>query len=162
MVLSGQKGETFKIVQLKFYLIVKLFRFFQIVQSYLNLLSNCSNPETLEGAAGAIQNLSACYWQPSIDIRAAVRKEKGLPILVRIPSEPLVLEFIYKEQNRQKLSLSIDYGIMNDLLNRKVLIHSSTFNGKNFTRFHLLTQSTFASYCQIRFFGNILRNKIQR
>ena len=104
MVLSGQKGETFKIVQLKFYLIVKLFRFFQIVQSYLNLLSNCSNPETLEGAAGAIQNLSACYWQPSIDIRAAVRKEKGLPILVRIPSEPLVLEFIYEEQNRQNLS----------------------------------------------------------
>lgn len=56
---------------------------FQIVQLYLNLLSNCSNPETLEGAAGAIQNLSACYWQASIDIRAAVRKEKGLPILVR-------------------------------------------------------------------------------
>ena len=58
------------------------FIFFQVVQPYLNLLSNCSNPETLEGAAGAIQNLSACYWQPSIDIRAAVRKEKGLPILV--------------------------------------------------------------------------------
>ena len=52
------------------------------MQLYLNLLSNCSNPETLEGAAGAIQNLSACYWQASIDIRAAVRKEKGLPILV--------------------------------------------------------------------------------
>jgi hypothetical protein len=50
----------------------------------LNLLSNCSNPETLEGAAGAIQNLSACYWQPSIDVRAAVRKEKGLPILVEL------------------------------------------------------------------------------
>ncbi len=45
----------------------------QIVQPYLNLLSNCSNPETLEAAAGAIQNLAACYWQPSIDIRAAVR-----------------------------------------------------------------------------------------
>ena len=54
------------------------------MQPYLNLLSNCSNPETLEAAAGAIQNLSACYWQPSIDIRAAVRKEKGLPILVEL------------------------------------------------------------------------------
>ena len=54
------------------------------VQPYLNLLSNCSNPETLEAAAGAIQNLSACYWQPSIDVRAAVRKEKGLPILVEL------------------------------------------------------------------------------
>ena len=57
---------------------------YQVVQPYLNLLSNCSNPETLEAAAGAIQNLSACYWQPSIDIRAAVRKEKGLPILVEL------------------------------------------------------------------------------
>merc|ERR1719410_1561648 len=56
----------------------------EVVQPYLNLLSNCSNPETLEAAAGAIQNLSACYWQPSIDIRAAVRKEKGLPILVEL------------------------------------------------------------------------------
>jgi len=49
----------------------------KVIQPYLSLLSNSSNPETLEGAAGAIQNLSACYWQPSIDIRAAVRKEKG-------------------------------------------------------------------------------------
>jgi len=56
----------------------------EVVQPYLNLLSNCSNPETLEAAAGAIQNLSACYWQPSIDMRAAVRKEKGLPILVEL------------------------------------------------------------------------------
>ena len=57
---------------------------FQVVQPYLNLLSNCSNPETLEAAAGAIQNLSACYWQASIDVRATVRKEKGLPILVEL------------------------------------------------------------------------------
>ncbi|XP_035700859.1 catenin delta-2 isoform X2 [Folsomia candida] len=56
----------------------------EVVQSYLALLSNCSNPETLEAAAGAIQNLAACYWQPSIEIRAAVRKEKGLPVLVEL------------------------------------------------------------------------------
>ncbi|XP_037807032.1 catenin delta-2 isoform X2 [Lucilia sericata] len=56
----------------------------EVVQYYLALLQSCSNPETLEAAAGAIQNLSACYWQPSIDIRAAVRKEKGLPILVEL------------------------------------------------------------------------------
>ncbi|KPM06241.1 catenin delta-1-like protein [Sarcoptes scabiei] len=55
-----------------------------VVQPYLALLSECSNPETLEAAAGAIQNLAACYWQPSIDIRGAVRKEKGLPILVEL------------------------------------------------------------------------------
>lgn len=56
----------------------------EIVQPYLALLSGCSNPETLEAAAGAIQNLSACYWQPSVEIRAAVRKEKGLPVLVEL------------------------------------------------------------------------------
>lgn len=56
----------------------------EIVQPYLALLSGCSNPETLEASAGAIQNLSACYWQASIDIRAAVRKEKGLPVLVEL------------------------------------------------------------------------------
>lgn len=55
-----------------------------VVQSYLALLQSCSNPETLEAAAGAIQNLAACYWQPSIEIRAAVRKDKGLPILVEL------------------------------------------------------------------------------
>lgn len=58
--------------------------FSQVVQSYLALLQSCSNPETLEAAAGALQNLAACYWQPSIEIRAAVRKEKGLPILVEL------------------------------------------------------------------------------
>ncbi|GIX93501.1 catenin delta-2 [Caerostris extrusa] len=56
----------------------------EVVQSYLSLLSECSNPETLEAAAGAIQNLAACYWQPSIDIRASVRKDKGLPVLVEL------------------------------------------------------------------------------
>ncbi|XP_028966332.1 catenin delta-2 [Galendromus occidentalis] len=55
-----------------------------VVQPYLSLLSECSNPETLEAAAGAIQNLAACYWQPSIDIRAAVRKDRGLPVLVEL------------------------------------------------------------------------------
>ncbi|XP_022244608.1 catenin delta-2-like isoform X2 [Limulus polyphemus] len=56
----------------------------EVVQPYLALLSECSNPETLEAAAGSIQNLAACYWQPSLDIRAAVRKEKGLPVLVEL------------------------------------------------------------------------------
>lgn len=56
----------------------------EVVQVYLSLLQTCSNPETLEAAAGALQNLAACYWQPSIEIRAAVRKEKGLPILVEL------------------------------------------------------------------------------
>uniref|UniRef100_A0A8C0J9N4 Catenin delta 2 n=1 Tax=Chelonoidis abingdonii TaxID=106734 RepID=A0A8C0J9N4_CHEAB len=73
-----------------------------IVKPYLTLLSECSNPDTLEGAAGALQNLAAGSWkvwtttlnflysknlkcipQP-LYIRAAVRKEKGLPILVEL------------------------------------------------------------------------------
>lgn len=55
-----------------------------VVKPYLALLSGCSNSETLEAAAGAIQNLAACFWQPSIEIRAAVRKERGLPVLVEL------------------------------------------------------------------------------
>uniref|UniRef100_A0A674A3M5 Catenin delta 2 n=1 Tax=Salmo trutta TaxID=8032 RepID=A0A674A3M5_SALTR len=69
-----------------------------IVKPYLTLLSECSNPDTLEGAAGALQNLAAGTWkwsvsltlpplislQWSVYIRAAVRKEKGLPILVEL------------------------------------------------------------------------------
>lgn len=55
-----------------------------VVKPYLALLSGCSNSETLEAAAGAIQNLAACYWPPSVEIRAAVRKERGLPVLVEL------------------------------------------------------------------------------
>uniref|UniRef100_A0A7N9AM13 Catenin (cadherin-associated protein), delta 2b n=1 Tax=Mastacembelus armatus TaxID=205130 RepID=A0A7N9AM13_9TELE len=61
-----------------------------IVKPYLTLLSECSNPDTLEGAAGALQNLAAGSWKGwtwivwSVYIRAAVRKEKGLPILVEL------------------------------------------------------------------------------
>lgn len=56
----------------------------EVVHLYLPLLAECSNREILEAAAGAVQNLAACYWQPSIDIRAAMRKEKGLPVLVQL------------------------------------------------------------------------------
>lgn len=34
-----------------------------IVKPYLTLLSECSNPDTLEGAAGALQNLAAGTWK---------------------------------------------------------------------------------------------------
>ncbi|XP_028989760.1 plakophilin-4-like [Betta splendens] len=54
------------------------------VKPYLNLLAESSNPATLEGAAGSLQNLSAGNWKFSAYIRAAVRKEKGLPILVEL------------------------------------------------------------------------------
>ncbi|XP_037122702.1 plakophilin-4-like isoform X5 [Syngnathus acus] len=55
-----------------------------VVKAYLNLLAESSNAATLEGAAGSLQNLSAGNWKFSAYIRAAVRKEKGLPILVEL------------------------------------------------------------------------------
>lgn len=55
-----------------------------VVKPYLTLLAESSNPATLEGAAGSLQNLSAGTWKFAAYIRAAVRKEKGLPILVEL------------------------------------------------------------------------------
>lgn len=56
----------------------------EIVRSYLSIMAEASNPETLEGSAGAIHNLTACGWRWSMVVRSAVRKEKGLPILVEL------------------------------------------------------------------------------
>ncbi|XP_061411928.1 catenin delta-2-like [Lethenteron reissneri] len=64
-----------------------------VVKPYLALLAQCSNPDTLEGAAGALQNLAAGSWKWAAYVRSAVRKEKGLPILVellRVQSERVV------------------------------------------------------------------------
>ncbi|XP_016111357.1 plakophilin-4-like isoform X2 [Sinocyclocheilus grahami] len=55
-----------------------------VVKPYLTLLAESSNPATLEGSAGSLQNLSAGHWKFAAYIRAAVRKEKGLPILVEL------------------------------------------------------------------------------
>ena len=44
----------------------------ELVDMYLPLLSDCSNTDTLEAAVGAIQNLTACEWQPSITFREHV------------------------------------------------------------------------------------------
>ncbi|XP_060066750.1 catenin delta-1-like isoform X5 [Ylistrum balloti] len=54
----------------------------ELVRLYLSILKDGTNPVTMEAAAGAIQNLTACYWQPAEDTRATVRKEKSLPDLV--------------------------------------------------------------------------------
>ncbi|XP_077967690.1 splicing regulator ARVCF-like isoform X2 [Styela clava] len=54
-----------------------------VVSLYLSLLNTCVNqPETLEAAAGAVQNLTHGNWQWALYARAVVRKEKGLPVLV--------------------------------------------------------------------------------
>uniref|UniRef100_A0A1A8K7M8 Armadillo repeat gene deleted in velocardiofacial syndrome b n=1 Tax=Nothobranchius kuhntae TaxID=321403 RepID=A0A1A8K7M8_NOTKU len=56
----------------------------EVVRLYLSLLTESQNYNTLEAAAGALQNLAAGSWKWSVYIRAAVRKEKGLPILVEL------------------------------------------------------------------------------
>uniref|UniRef100_A0A3P9BYP9 ARVCF delta catenin family member b n=1 Tax=Maylandia zebra TaxID=106582 RepID=A0A3P9BYP9_9CICH len=57
----------------------------EVVRLYLSLLTESQNYNTLEAAAGALQNLSAGQWTVSTGyIRATVRKEKGLPILVEL------------------------------------------------------------------------------
>ncbi|EFO87390.1 CRE-JAC-1 protein [Caenorhabditis remanei] len=64
-----------------------------VVKLYLKLLQDSSNIETLEASAGAIQNLAACQFPPSAEVRAAVRVEKGLPVLVeliRLPEDFVV------------------------------------------------------------------------
>lgn len=43
-----------------------------IVKPYLTLLSECSNPDTLEGAAGALQNLAAGSWKVGTQHRAHI------------------------------------------------------------------------------------------
>ncbi|XP_048580672.1 uncharacterized protein LOC5511245 isoform X3 [Nematostella vectensis] len=65
----------------------------EIVKPYLSIMAEASNPETLEGVAGALHNLMACDWRWAVVIRSAVRKDKGLPILVellRIDNDPVV------------------------------------------------------------------------
>lgn len=56
----------------------------ELVKLYLKLLQEASNPEILEASAGAIQNLAACQFEPSVNVRACVRTEKGLPVLVEL------------------------------------------------------------------------------
>ncbi|KAL0965681.1 hypothetical protein UPYG_G00284380 [Umbra pygmaea] len=56
----------------------------EVVRLYLSLLTRSHNHNTLEAAAGALQNLAAGHWAWSSYIRATVRKEKGLPVLVEL------------------------------------------------------------------------------
>ncbi|KAG1927558.1 armadillo repeat protein deleted in velo-cardio-facial syndrome [Pimephales promelas] len=56
----------------------------EVVRLYLSLLKLSQNQNTLEAAAGALQNLCAGHWAWSSYIRVTVRKEKGLPVLVEL------------------------------------------------------------------------------
>ncbi|XP_022094303.1 catenin delta-2-like isoform X3 [Acanthaster planci] len=56
----------------------------EMVRPYLQLLSECSNHVTLEATTGTIQNISSGEWRWALYIRAQVRKEKGLAVLVEL------------------------------------------------------------------------------
>ncbi|XP_047417762.1 splicing regulator ARVCF isoform X2 [Sciurus carolinensis] len=56
----------------------------EVVRLYLSLLTESRNFNTLEAAAGALQNLSAGNWMWATYIRTMVRKERGLPVLVEL------------------------------------------------------------------------------
>jgi len=63
------------------------------VRLYLKLLQEASNHDVLEASAGALQNLAACQFPPAAEMRATVRTEKGLPVLVellRLPEDRVV------------------------------------------------------------------------
>ena len=49
---------------------------------YVSLLESCVNNTTVAAAGGAIQNLCACAWRPSAEIRSLVRRKMGLPMIV--------------------------------------------------------------------------------
>ncbi|PAV81448.1 hypothetical protein WR25_22270 [Diploscapter pachys] len=59
-----------------------------VVKLYLKLLQDASNLDALEASAGAIQNLAACDFAPSQEVRGIVRVEKGLPVLVELIQQP--------------------------------------------------------------------------
>ncbi|KAF7240458.1 Catenin delta-2 [Varanus komodoensis] len=71
-----------------------------IVKPYLTLLSECSNPDTLEGAAGALQNLAAGSWKASMpcetwftgfrEVTTTVQRARPCPT---IPSLPFVAPY---------------------------------------------------------------------
>uniref|UniRef100_H3D478 Catenin delta 1 n=1 Tax=Tetraodon nigroviridis TaxID=99883 RepID=H3D478_TETNG len=56
----------------------------EVVRIYTSLLKESKNPTVLEASAGAIQNLCAGHWTYGRYIRAVLRQEKGLPILIEL------------------------------------------------------------------------------
>jgi hypothetical protein len=66
------------------------------INKYLIIIKESTIRDTIEACIGCIQNLTACYWLPSQQIRQEIRKLKGLPTLVyllqseKIDDEPIV------------------------------------------------------------------------
>ncbi|KAK3753030.1 hypothetical protein QZH41_014996, partial [Actinostola sp. cb2023] len=54
------------------------------VRQYFILLRSAKNPETLEGSAGAIHNLTACSWKWAIKIRGDTRREQAIQHIISL------------------------------------------------------------------------------
>ncbi len=54
------------------------------LNKYLVIIKESTVRDTIEAAVGCLQNLTACYWRPSVTIRQEIRKLKGLPTLVHL------------------------------------------------------------------------------
>ena len=90
-----------------------------VVRVYLDLLLECSNPETLEGAAGTLQNLTAPNWEPAqVLVCPSVRISVCLFILLSISSNlltnlaklfqiPTLLVQLLRETVRRDKGLSV-------------------------------------------------------
>jgi hypothetical protein len=52
------------------------------LSKYLIIIKESTIRDTIEASVGCLQNLTACYWKPSILIRQEIRKLKGLPTIV--------------------------------------------------------------------------------
>ncbi len=54
------------------------------LNKYLIIIKESTVRDTIEAAVGCLQNLTACYWKPSVIVRQEIRKLKGLPTLVHL------------------------------------------------------------------------------
>ena len=54
------------------------------LNKYLIIIKESTVRDTIEAAVGCLQNLTACYWRPSVVVRQEIRKLKGLPTLVHL------------------------------------------------------------------------------
>eukprot|EP00116_Pleurobrachia_bachei_P007083 sb/3467345/ len=85
-----------------------------VVRVYLDLLLECSNPETLEGAAGTLQNLTASTWEPAQDSESET--DSGCNRILQTtlscltpppPPQPPTLSQILREAVRKEKGLSV-------------------------------------------------------
>uniref|UniRef100_S4RTR4 Catenin (cadherin-associated protein), delta 2b n=1 Tax=Petromyzon marinus TaxID=7757 RepID=S4RTR4_PETMA len=124
-----------------------------VVNPYLGLLKKCANPATLEGAAGALQNLAAGGWKLSKYVRAMVRREKGLPVLVellRMDSDRVVCAVATALRNMAMDVLSkelIGKYAMRDLVQRLPAARGAGGNGNNGHGEMCASEDTVAAVC---------------